>query len=109
MYITLYYCGCVLLNHFIEPKMSQLYKIVVPKIMAHWEKVAYISFHCDISKVDGIKAKEKGDPEKCCLELIKHWMQTEKSKTWETLLKQLGEVDELTADVEKIVEQLLSI
>ena len=55
--------------------------------MAHWEKVAYISFHCDISKVEAIEAKHNSDPEKCCLELIKHWIRTEKSKTWENTNK----------------------
>ena len=109
MYVSLYYSDYVLLNHFVEPEMFQLYKIVVPKILAHWEEVAYISFHCDISKVEAIEAKQNGDPKKCCQELVKHWMQTEKAKTWETLLKQLKEVDKLTANVEEILHQLLSV
>ena len=104
----MYYHGHESFNHFVEPEMSQLYKIVVPKIMAHWEEVAYISFHCDLAKVDAIEAKHKSDPKKCCQELVKHWMRTEKSKTWETLLKQLNEVVELTTNVEEILEQLLT-
>ena len=102
----MHYCGHESFNHFVEPEMFQLYKIVVPKIMAHWEEVAYISFHCDQPKVEAIEAKHKSDPKKCCQELIKHWMQTENSKTWETLLKQLNEVDELTAIGEEILKQL---
>ena len=74
--------------------------------MAHWEEVAYISFHCDQSKVEAIEAKHKSDPKKCSQELIKYWMQTENSKTWETLIKQLNEVDELKANAEEILEQL---
>ena len=96
-----------MLNHFVEPEVFQLYKIVVPEVMAHWEEVAYISFHCNISEVEAIEAKHKSDPKKCCQELVKRWMRTEKSKTWESLLKQLREVKDLTTNVEEILKQLL--
>ena len=90
--------------------MFELLKIVVPKIMAHWEDVAYISFHCSISEVEAIEAKHKCDPKKCCQELVKHWMKTDtyNPKTWKTLLKQLNEVDKLTTTVKEILEQLLT-
>ena len=91
--------------------MWQLNKIVVPQVMAHWEDVAYTSLHYDIPTVDGIIAKHKGDPKKCCQELFKDWLSTDRGvgpKTWKVLLKQLKEVSELTASVEKITEQLPS-
>ena len=91
--------------------MWQLNKYVVPLIMAHWEDVAYNSFRYDIPTVDGIEAKHKNDPKKCCQELLKHWLSTDSGvgqNTWETLLKQLEEVPELTASVEKIRKQLLA-
>ena len=91
--------------------MWQLNKIVVPLIMAYWEDVAYNSLHYDIPTVDGIEAKHNKDPKKCCQELFKHWLNTNSRvgpKTWETLLKQLKEVPELTASLEKITKQLLA-
>ena len=87
--------------------MWQLNKIV-PLIMAHWEDVAY-SLHYDIPIVDGIDAKQKGDPKKCCQQLLKDWLSTDHGvgpKTWDTLLKQLKEVPELTASVVNIKKQL---
>ena len=89
--------------------MWQLNKFVVPLIMAHWEDVAYNSLHYDIPTVDGIGAKHKNDPKKCCQELLKHWLITDSGvgpKIWQTLLKQLEEVPELATSVEKIMEQL---
>ena len=79
--------------------------------MAHWEDVAYSSLHYDIPIVDGIKETHRGDPRKCCQELLKDWLTTKHGvgpKTWETLLKQLEVVPELAASVEKIKEQLAS-
>ena len=91
--------------------MWQLNKFVVPQIKAHWEDVAYNSLHYDIPIVDGIKEKHKNDPKKCCQELLKDWLSTDRGvgpRTWETLLKQLKEVPELTASVENITKQLLA-
>ena len=91
--------------------MWQLNKFVVPLIMAHWEDAAYNSLHYDIPTVGGIRAKHKNDPKKCCQELFEHWLITHSGvgpKTWEILLKQLEEVPELAASIEKIMEQLLA-
>ena len=90
--------------------MWQLNKIVVPLIMANWEDVAYNSLHYDIPTVEGIEATHNKDPKKCCQEMFKHWLKTNSGvgpKTWETLLKQLKEVPELTASLENITKQLL--
>jgi len=89
--------------------MWKLTKIVVPQIMAHWEDVAYTSLHYGIPAVEAIEAKHKGDPKKCCQDLLKDWLSTENGvgpKTWEVLLKQLKEVPELAASVEHIMKQL---
>ena len=89
--------------------MWQVNKFVVPQIMAHWEDVAYNSLRYNIPAVAGIRTKYQGDPRKCCKALFEDWLSTDHGvgpKTWETLLKQLKEVEELTASVEKISEQL---
>ena len=78
--------------------------------MAHWEDVAY-SLHYDIPTVDGIDAKQKSDPKKCCQQLLKDWLSTDHGvgpKTWDTLLKQLKEVPELMASIEIIKKQLIT-
>ena len=89
--------------------MWQLNKYVVPLIQAHWEDVAYNSFHHNIQTVKGIKSQHKNDTKKCCQELFELWLSTKREgdpKDWQTLLKQLEEVPELAASVEDIKEQL---
>ena len=96
-------------DHIVAPEMWQVNKIVVPLIMAYWEDVAYNSLRYDIPTVEGIKATHNGDPKKCCQELLRNWLSTERGvgpKTWETLLKHLKEVPELAASVEEIKKQL---
>lgn len=89
--------------------MWQLYKFVVPKIIPHWEEVAYISLHYDVPTVERIEATHKGDPKKRCQALLKDWLSTDNGvgpKTWETLLKQLKEVEELAASIEEIEKNI---
>ena len=77
--------------------------------MPHWDDVAYISLHYDVSTVERIEASHKGEPKRCCQILLKDWLTTNNGvgpKTWETLLKQLKEVEQLTASVEKIENNL---
>ena len=100
----------LLLCHTIEPEMWQLNKFVVPQIAACWEDVAYNSLHFDIPTVDTIGEKHKNDPKKCCQEMLKHWLSSDSKvgpKTWETLLKQLKEVEQLKASVEEIQKKIL--
>ena len=97
---------------YLEPEVWQLNKFVLPLIHVHWENVAYISLHYDVDTVEGIEAKHKSDTKKCCQEMFKHWLRTSSKvgpKTWETLLRQLREVEELTANVEKIEENVLNM
>ena len=90
--------------------MWQLNKFVLPLIHAYWEDVAY-SLHFDLETVDGIEANSK-DTRKCCKEVFKHWLRTESKvgpKTWKTFLTQLKEVEEITAIVKKIKENLCNM
>ena len=80
--------------------------------MAQWKDIAYISLQYDVPKVRAIEEKHKSDPKKCCQELFEEWMctyRTGDSKTWENLLTQLKQVEELTAVVEEISEKLTGI
>ena len=89
--------------------MWQLSKMIIPKISACWKDIAYKSLHYDVLKVRSIEEKHHNNPKKCCEELFEDWLCTSKEgdgKTWETLLGQLKEVDDLIASVEQITKEL---
>ena len=91
--------------------MHYLNRIVVEKISAVWEDVAY-ALEYDIQTVECISCKHNGDPMKCCKELFKNWLVTNsgtKPKTWQTLLSKLKEIDKLTSVAQKIKEELIKM
>jgi len=88
--------------------MGDLNFIVVPEINAHWEDVAF-ALRFEIADVDSINEKCNGDPKKCCKQLFRDWLSTNKGvkpTTWQVLLKKLKEVDDLTTAVENIISKL---
>ena len=92
------------------PEMGDLFHIVIPRISAHWEEVAYALYY-DIHIVDNIEAKYNGNTTKCCQNLLKDWLQTDHGKragpkTWSTLLDALKRVEGLTASRENIIQDL---
>ena len=87
--------------------MWKLIKIVVPKIQADWEDVAY-SMDFDISMVKAIK-EDFQTAEKCCKFLFEDWLYTSRGvipKTWIKLLERIKDVDSLKQDAEAIEEEL---
>ena len=93
---------------FIEPKVGGINKIVVPRIQAEWEDFAY-ALDYEIATVQGISAKHKEDPKKCCRELFIDWLSTDHGvgpKTWKTLVERLKEVEDLTAATGEIINEL---
>lgn len=93
----------------VEPKMSVLLKIVIPKVSTQWETLAYcLGF--EIYKVKSIKETYSGNPEKCCKEVFVHWLtsNSEGEKTWKVLLQTLKEITDLTAVTEQIEKELIS-
>ena len=98
--------SCCLL---IEPQIFRLNGIVIPKILDHWKDVAYYSLCYDVSLVAEIEERCAGDPKQCCSDLFKDWLNTKNGtspKTWDTLLKQLKEVEGLTNKVGEIMQEL---
>ena len=90
--------------YYIEPKIADLVKVVVPKVAAHWETLAYF-LEFDTSRVEIIGEKCFKDPEKCCREMFIHWLNSKEGispKTWKVLLKTLSDITELTAVTEQI-------
>ena len=88
-----------------EPQMLKLKTFVIPKIMDHWKNVALQSLCYDASKIETIEKRHTDDPKECCLDLFLDWLTTENGitpKTWEKLITQLREVEELADEVEEI-------
>ena len=91
--------------------MGVLNKIVVSKISANWEDVAY-ALDFEIHTVEFITSKHYGDPKKCCKELLKNWLITSngvRPKSWSTLLSKLKDVEELAAASEEIMKELVKM
>ena len=95
----------------LEPQMDDLNMIVVPRISADWEDVAY-ALRYEIPAVKFIKSKHNNDPKKCCKELLIDWLTTNngvRPKIWSTLLDKLKKIGELDAAREKIREELIEM
>ena len=91
--------------------MHSLNEIVVPKVSAQWEEIAY-ALDYDIPTVDKIKVKCKEDPTKCCKELFKDWLKTDrgaKPKKWQTLLDKLNEIKDIHGATEDIMKTLIQM
>ena len=87
--------------------MSMLVKVVIPKVAAYWDRLAYC-LDFKIAKVDIIKKKYLNDPEECCKEMFVQWLSTKENidaKTWGVLLKTLRDID-LIAVAEQIETEL---
>ena len=89
--------------------MADIIKIVIPRIQAEWEKVAYI-LRYSIPAVKAIKENHQNS-EKCCLKLFVDWLSTDRGtgpKTWSTLIEKLKEVEDLAAATNQIIDELHS-
>ena len=87
--------------------MGDINKIVIPKIQAEWEDVAY-ALRYEIPTVNAIKAKYNDNPKKCCKELFKDWLSTDHGtgpKTWSTLLDKLKDIEDLAAANGEIMDE----
>ena len=90
-----------------EPDMWNLTKIVIPKIKARWEDVAY-SMGYDVYFVEATK-EEFSKLDKRCRQVFTDWLTTSHGptpKTWEILLSKLKDVNDLVAAVESIEKAL---
>ncbi|XP_065908868.1 uncharacterized protein [Dysidea avara] len=90
-----------------KPVMGDLNKIIVPRILASWDDVAY-ALRYEVHTVNSLR--EKGhNPKKCCQKLFEDWLTTSNGaspKTYSTLLSKLREVEELTEGIDEIVQKV---
>ena len=87
--------------------MWDIIKIVVPKVSAEWEDLAY-SMQYSIATVKAIK-KDCSDCQPCCRKLFEDWLSTDYGaapKTWSTLLQKIKDVDSLATAVDDIKREL---
>ena len=94
--------------HTFEPLIHDLNRIVVPKVSAEWEDIAY-ALQYDIPTIEKSSKKHKENATKCCKELFKNWLATDngvKPKIWQTLLNKLKEIEELYGVTEDIIKIL---
>ena len=97
----------VVLQTYLEPEMADINKIVIPRIQAEWEDVAYALCY-KITEVQDIRAKYKNS-KKCCQILFEDWLSTDNGagpKTWSTLLDKLSKVKDLIAARNEIMNEL---
>ena len=85
--------------------MFKLNKIVIPRVMAHWKDLMY-SMRYSSGDVQAFNKDGRGVRE-CCQQLFTNWLTTDHGptpKNYQTLLKYIKKIDELTAVSEEIEE-----
>ena len=98
----------------VEPYMTELTKIVTPRIMNQWECIADALYY-RLPTIEAIKQKGHENPKQCCREFFKDWLTTNNGnragpKVWSTLISALKEVDEIATDiVDDIVKEVLQL
>ena len=106
--ITTYIVFIVVLCILLEPLMHDINRIVVPKVSAEWEDIAY-ALQYEIPTVKHIRNKHKENPKKCCKELFEDWLTTDngaKPKIWQTLLDKCKEIEDLQSITDDIIKKL---
>ena len=88
--------------------MKHLNSIVVPRVAAHWNDIAF-NLDFKIQTTEIISKMCFYNPESCCKELFKQWLISSKGKSpkiWSTLLTSLKCMDDLRAATEEIEKDL---
>ena len=88
--------------------MKDLIINVIPLLNADWEDVAYLLEYTDF-KINSIKESHHQNPRKCCRELLKDWLDTNRGvcpKNWSTLLNTIAQCEDFTNRAENIIKYL---
>ena len=91
-----------------EPNMRNLIKVVIPKVKAEWEELAYCMTY-EIGEVNAFK-RDSRNVQECCRKLLEDWLSTDHGpvpKTYKTLLNRIKEVQALNTASEKIERELI--
>ena len=88
--------------------MHELNKIVIPKIKAEWEDLAYCMRY-EPKDVESFRLDSQ-DVKQRCKKLLFNWITTDhgpKPKNYQTLLNHIEEVDDLVNESEAIKKELI--
>ena len=89
--------------------MKWMRKVVIPEVSYCWRTVAdYLEY--PVAKKKEIEERQRGDPCKCCAELMEDWLTSDRGvgpRTWDKLVSVLKEVGELSSSVTTIEQRLL--
>ena len=91
-----------------DVEMANVQEIVIPNVMAYWKNLAF-AMKYSIQDVAGFDGNGKNLEERC-YNLITNWLTTGHGptpKTYETLLKYIKKVNDLTAASEVIKKELI--
>ena len=89
--------------------MKLIHKLVIPKVSYCWKKIADFLEYATAKKKE-IEERQRGDPSKCCTELMEDWLNSDRGvapKTWHKLVSVLKEIKELSIEVDSIKRSLL--
>lgn len=98
--------------------MKHIHELVIPKIFAHWKKVA-ASLSYSQGIIEMMDEKWKGvNAIQCCEDMLRDWLANDESDdvdshSWEILINTLKQIKQLTAparqieiDVEKLIRYI---
>ena len=88
--------------------MWELTKIVIPKMKAHWKDLAYCMRYSP-EEIEGFR-KDSQDLKECCEKFFVNWLTTAHGptpKTYQTLLKHIKKINNLTAASEEIEKKVI--
>ena len=88
--------------------MRLLYKLIIPKISAHWD-VVLANLEYDLAFKQELDRKYRGDPRLCCAALLEDWISSDKGvspKTFTKLLEVLCTVDDIAPFMRDIIDGL---
>ena len=91
-----------------DVQMFELTEIVILKIKAEWERLAY-RMRYTTQEVKAFK-KDSQDSAECCKNLLDDWISTghiPKPKTYQTLLKYIRKIDKVTTASETVEKGLI--
>ena len=88
--------------------MRLLYKIVIPKISAHWD-VVLANLEYDLAFKQELDRRYRGNPRECCTALLEDWISSNRGispKTFTKLLEVLCTINDIAPFMRDIIDGL---
>ena len=88
--------------------MKLLYKLVIPKISAHWD-VVLANLEYDLAFKLELDRKYRGNPRECCTALLEDWISSDRGispKTFTKLLAVLCTINDIAPFMRDIIDGL---